>query len=184
MIPPFDHNHVLPPYIGDNPAKRVFQSPYRTDIVDLCKHFGITQSRIELLKGFVQFRLDSYEHGVANTFQWIDGSFVEDKMSRENSEPNDIDVVTFVDISYIDQNTLINTFPEFVDCKISKQKYHVDHYIIDISNPGKAVRNTQYWIQLFSHNRYGVWKGMLEVPLYSDNTEDLKAMGFLKSISI
>lgn len=182
MIPPFDHNNVLPPYIGNNPAVRASQSPYHTDIVELCKHFGTTQSRIELLKGFVQFRLDSYAHGINNTFQWIDGSFVEDKMSRENSEPNDIDVVTFLNIPPIVQIALINAFPEFVYC--TKQKYHVDHYIIDISDPMAAVRYTQYWIQLFSHNRYGVWKGMLEVPMYSDNTEDLKAMKFLNTLSI
>lgn len=184
MIPPFDHNYVLPPYVGDNPATRVSQSPYHTDIVDLCHHFGTTKSRIELLKGFVQFRLDSYAHGINNTIQWIDGSFVEDKMSRENSEPNDIDVVTFMNIPPTVQAALINAFPEFTNCIISKQKYHVDHYIIDISNPVAAVRNTQYWIQLFSHNRYGVWKGMLGVPMYSDKTEDLKAMELLNSLNI
>ena len=121
MIPPFDHNYVLPPYIGDNPAARVSQSPYHTDIVDLCRHFGTTQPRIELLKGFVQFRLDSYAHGINNTIQWIDGSFVEDKMSRENLEPNDIDVVTFMNIPPIVQTALINAFPEFTNCIISKQ---------------------------------------------------------------
>lgn len=183
MIPPFDHNYVLPPYIGGNPVTRVSQSPYRTDIVDLCQHFGTTQSRIELLKGFLQFRLDSYVHGICNTIQWIDGSFVEDKMSRDKSEPNDIDVVTLMNIPPIVQDALIKAFPEFSNCILSKHKYHVDHYILDISNPCSAVRNTQYWMQLFSHNRYGVWKGMLEVPMYAENTEDLKAMEFLNSLN-
>ena len=68
--------------------------------------------------------------------------------------------------------------------ELSKQKYHVDHYIIDIGTPNAAVRNIQYWLQLFSHNRYGVWKGMLEIPLYQDNTNDLKAMDFLNSLSL
>lgn len=28
MIPPFDHNYVLPPYVGENPTQRAAQSPY------------------------------------------------------------------------------------------------------------------------------------------------------------
>lgn len=31
MIPPFDHNYVLPPYVGDNPTQRAAQSPYHTE---------------------------------------------------------------------------------------------------------------------------------------------------------
>lgn len=184
MIPPFDHNYVLPPYVGDNPTQRAAQSPYHTDIMDLCKHFGTTRSRVDILKGFIQFRLEAYTHGISNTIQWIDGSFVEDKLKRENAEPNDIDVVTFVNMPQPIQQAILVAFPDFEDCTISKQKYHVDHYIIDISSPTAAVRNTQYWLQLFSHNRYGVWKGMLEIPLYNDNTEDLKALDFLNSLSI
>ncbi|WP_087423866.1 hypothetical protein [Barnesiella sp. An55] len=184
MIPPFNHNYVLPPYIGDNPALPVAQSPYRTDILDLCKHFGTTRSRVDILKGFIQFRLEAYTHGIYNTIQWIDGSFVEDKLKRENVEPNDIDVVTFVNMPQPVQQAILVAFPDFVNCIASKQKYHVDHYIIDISTPTAAVRNTQYWLQLFSHNRYGVWKGMLEIPLYQDNTKDLMAMDFLNSLSL
>lgn len=150
--------------------------------MDLCKHFGTTRSRVDILKGFIQFRLEAYTHGISNTIQWIDGSFVEDKLKRENAESNDIDVVTFVNMPQPIQQAILVAFPDFVDCIISKQKYHVDHYIIDISSPTAAVRNTQYWLQLFSHNRYGVWKGMLEIPLYKDNTEDLKAMDFLNSL--
>lgn len=184
MIPPFNHNYVLPPCIGDNPALPVAQSPYRTDILDLCKHFGTTRSRVDILKGFIQFRLEAYTHGIYNTIQWIDGSFVEDKLKRENVEPNDIDVVTFVNMPQPVQQAILVAFPDFVNCIASKQKYHVDHYIIDISTPTAAVRNTQYWLQLFSHNRYGVWKGMLEIPLYQDNTKDLMAMDFLNSLSL
>ncbi|OUN73055.1 hypothetical protein B5G10_06205 [Barnesiella sp. An55] len=128
--------------------------------------------------------MEAYTHGIYNTIQWIDGSFVEDKLKRENVEPNDIDVVTFVNMPQPVQQAILVAFPDFVNCIASKQKYHVDHYIIDISTPTAAVRNTQYWLQLFSHNRYGVWKGMLEIPLYQDNTKDLMAMDFLNSLSL
>lgn len=184
MIPPFDHNYVLPPYIGESPTQRAQQSPYHADIMDLCKCFATTHSRVEILKGFIQFRLEAYTHGISNTIQWIDGSFVEDKLNRENAEPNDIDVVTFINLPQPIQLTILDTFPAFVDSNISKQRYYVDHYVLDISTPAAAVRNTQYWLQLFSHNRYGVWKGMLEVPLYQDNTEDLKAMDFLNLLNL
>ena len=184
MIPPFNHNFVLPPYSGDSPANRMTQSPYRAEIMDLCTRFGTTASRINILKGFIQFRLELYKKGICNTIQWIDGSFVEDKLSRENAEPNDIDVVTFINLPSTMQQALVTSFPEFVDCRVSKQKYNVDHYIIDISSPTAAVRNTQYWLQLFSHNRYGVWKGLVEIPLYTNNTEDIKAMDYLNSLSV
>lgn len=119
MIPPFNHNYVLPPYIGDNPALPVAQSPYRTDILDLCKHFGTTRSRVDILKGFIQFRLEAYTHGIYNTIQWIDGSFVEDKLKRENVEPNDIDVVTFVNMPQPVQQAILVAFPDFVNCIIT-----------------------------------------------------------------
>lgn len=49
---------VLPPYLGDNPTHSRASSRYRTDIVEFCKHFATSRERIEILKGFVQFRLD------------------------------------------------------------------------------------------------------------------------------
>ena len=49
---------VLPPYLGDNPTHSRALSPYRTDIVEFCKHFATSRERIEILKRFVQFRLD------------------------------------------------------------------------------------------------------------------------------
>ena len=76
MIPPFDYNYVLPPYIGDNPAQRTAQSPYHTDIMDLCKHFGTTRHRVDILKGFIRFRLKAYTHGIFNTIQRINGTMV------------------------------------------------------------------------------------------------------------
>ena len=61
MIPPFDHNNVLPPYQGDNPAIRGCLSPYKSDILEFCQHFGKTPERIAILKGFVEFRTILFE---------------------------------------------------------------------------------------------------------------------------
>ncbi len=41
---------------------------------------------------------------------------------------------------------------------------------------------TKYWIQLFSHNRAGVWKGMIELPLYNTLDSDNEALNFLNSL--
>ena len=183
MIPPFDHNYVLPPYVGTSPAKRAAQSPYPTDIVEFCQKFAFSPARIAILKDFVAFRLEFYNQGLNGLIQWIDGSFVEDKMRSLGQEPNDIDVVTIVPGMSDEQvEKLKKEFPEFVYPSKAKSKFNVDHYLLSVSDPITAIRNTQYWIQLFSHNRRGVWKGMLEIPLNKDNTDDLTAMSYLNSL--
>ena len=54
MIPPFDHNNVLPPYVeGGNPAEPSDQSPYKSDILEFCKRFATSSARIIILKGYV-----------------------------------------------------------------------------------------------------------------------------------
>lgn len=181
-IPPFDHNCVLPPYFGGNPTDRHSQSPYFKEIMDFCKEFSFSPARIQLLKDFVLFRIDMYKYGINNTIQWIDGSFVEDKVRLRGSEPNDIDALTFVMLDNSKINYLDSVFPEFLKSSLSKKKYHVDHYPLDISSPHSTIRNVSYWLQLFSHNRMGVWKGMIEIPVYNDDSKDQDALTFLNSL--
>lgn len=181
-IPPFDHNFVLPPFYGGDPTNRRSQSPYQMEILDFCKEFSFSPARIQLLKDFVSFRIDMYKHGINNTIQWIDGSFVEDKVRIFGSEPNDIDALTFVMLDNPTVRYLDSVFPEFLRSSLSKAKYHVDHYPLDISTPLNTIRNVSYWLQLFSHNRLGVWKGMIELPVYNDETKDHEALTFLNSL--
>lgn len=66
---------VLPPYLGDNPTHSRALSPYRTDIVEFCKHFATSRERIEILKrlcssGWIAYGCMRYG------FQWIDGRFI------------------------------------------------------------------------------------------------------------
>lgn len=66
---------------------------------------------------------------------------------------------------------------------MSKTKYKVDHYTVEFDkNPMTTINATKYWIQLFSHNRNGVWKGMIEVPIYNNPDKDNEALTYLKSI--
>ena len=45
-----------------------------------------------------------------------------------------------------------------------------------------TINATKYWIQLFSHNRKGVWKGMIEIPLYDKTDFDNEALAYLNSL--
>ena len=185
MIPPFDHNYVIPPHLG-NPTKPDEVSPYVCDIMEFCQHFSTSKERIDILKGFVNFRLQMNNHGILHGFQWIDGSFTENVEARENRAPHDVDVVTFFKGLPPGYDQYIKThFPEFILSTLSKQKYHVDHYPFQYdANPEFTVEYTKYWHQLFSHNRQGVWKGILKIPLYQTSQNDTQALSYLNGLVI
>lgn len=182
MIPDFDYNNVLPPYIG-NAANPGNQSPYPCDIMEFCHHFATSPARIAILKGFVRFRLACVVNGIRGR-QWIDGSFVENVEASESRDPHDMDVVTLMKIGpEIDEARLLSAFPEFVNHRLSIKNYMVDHYpfIINLS-PEYTIQQSKYWNLLFGHNRRGVWKGMLEIPLYDNDAFDQMAMNFLNTL--
>ena len=183
-IPGFDYNLVLPPHVG-KPYRKEDLSPYKCTSLDLCERFATSTERIKILKGFLSFRKMLQNHGLLLGYQWLDGSFLEDVETREGRPPNDLDVVTLYwnyDIPY--QLNLMNLFPEFVDSDLSKQNYLLDHYPFDAGDsPEIAVDYSRYWIQLFSHNRDSVWKGMLQIDL-NTTTDDAAALTLLNSIVI
>lgn len=165
-IPAFDHNLVLPPHLGD-PTSLVQLSPYPCTTLDLCQRFGTTAERREILGKFLDFRDRLRMEGLTNGFQWLDGSFLEDVEAREGRAPRDLDVVTVYsgyDLPF--QSRLFTNFPEVANPALSKANYSLDHYPFDAGyDPGATVEFTRYWILLFSHNRLGVWKGMLKIDL-------------------
>ncbi|MBO6030424.1 MAG: hypothetical protein J6Q22_03040 [Prevotella sp.] len=183
MIPPFDHNNVLPPYINDQPAVPGAQSPYECEILELCQRFATSPDRRSILKGFIQFRLDCLANNIKG-FQWIDGSFVENIEAVEARAPHDIDVVSFIVLrDSAEESRIVANFPEFANFYLSKAKYCVDHYPLVINaDPLWTVHYTKYWNMLFSHNRRGVWKGMLQVPLYDSADKDNEALTYLNSL--
>lgn len=164
MIPAFDHNHVLPPYVG-NPTRPSDISPYECSIIDFCQHFATSVKRISLLKSLIQFRLKMLAFGIQNGFQWIDGSFTENIEVSEKRDPNDIDIVTFYrGLSSQQENDIVHSFQEFLNPRLSKSIFNLDHYPVDYgSTPERTVELTRYWIQLFCHNRNRVWKGMIKI---------------------
>lgn len=181
-IPSFDHNNVLPPY-KSSPVNRNDTSPYSCTILELCYRFSTSKIRIEILKNFILFRQRMNTFQIINGFQWVDGSFVENIEVSENRDPSDLDVVTFCGgLDHNKINDIRNNFPEFIDFNLSKKNYFIDHYPVDYcSDPDITVEATKYWLQLFTHNRLGIWKGMLKLSLNTPNG-DKDALNYLDSL--
>ncbi len=178
-IPSFDHNNVLPPHMG-NPTDKTHLSPYSCTILELCHQFSTSGQRIAILKNYITFRQRMTSLGIIIGFQWLDGSFMENIERSESREPNDLDIVTFFGgISRADQANLIKIFPEFASPVLAKNTYKLDHYAVDYTyHPDVTVEQTRYWLQLFTHNRIGVWKGILRLPLNTP-IDDQHALDYL-----
>ena len=161
-IPAFDHNLVLPPHLG-SPVNPSDLSPYTASSVEMAHRFATSNERVRILTGFFNFRERLQNLGLINGFQWLDGSFLEDIESQEGRAPNDLDLVTVYwgyDQGF--QQNLAQQMPEFADPMLSKQNYLLDHYPFDAGhNPIATIEYTRYWVQLFTHNRNKIWKGMI-----------------------
>lgn len=166
VIPDFDHNLVLPPHMGD-PTSPSQVSPYPCTTLDLCRKLGTTPERRAILEKFLDFRERLRSEGLTQGFQWLDGSFLENIELRDSRPPNDLDVVTFFwGYDYPFQLNLGAVFPEFANPTLAKASFSLDHYPVDAGfSPAFTVESARYWSQLFSHNRLGVWKGMLKIDL-------------------
>lgn len=183
-IPNFNHNNVLPPHLG-NPALPGDLSPYSCTISDLCYRFATSKKRIEILKGYITFRKKMTSIGIIEGFQWLDGSFLENIEVSEGRDPNDLDAVTFYSgNSSPDIGHIMSLFPEFSSSSLSKTIYGLDHYPVDFTYlPIVTVEITRYWIQLFTHNRANVWKGILHLPINTDK-DDQDALDYLNGLNI
>lgn len=185
-IPDFDHNNVLPPFINGRPGIPANHSPYVCSILEFCTKFATSEVRIQLLNKFVEFRIKIHEVGITNGFQWVDGSFLENKEKALDQSPNDIDVATFFQVTSPNTEAKVqSSFPEFVDRKLAKDNFRLDHLLLHITSlsPYDLIRNTNFISKLFSYSRRGVYKGMVEIHLNSID-EDQKALEYLKGIEL
>jgi hypothetical protein len=127
----------------------------------------------------LQFRQALQATGLNSGFQWLNGSFVEDKESRKGDAPADIDVVTFAHLpNGKSQGDLNSAAPRLFDHAHVKATYKVDGYFQFLGDPSSAffVRQTSYWNSMWSHK----WKGFLQVELAAD--EDETALSYLRHI--
>ncbi|MDM1383491.1 hypothetical protein HX024_12450 [Myroides marinus] len=186
MIPVFDHNHVTPPHIG-NPTDLSQLSPYTSNSLEFVQHFATSKERIEILNGLLRFRKRLNDFGILEGFQWLDGSFTENIEVSLGRSPRDLDIVTFFNQSILNTEQIegiSEKFKDFFDFEESKANYKLDHYPVNYANhPILTIESTRYWIQLFSHNRLGVWKGIIKIEL---NTPDIdkQAIDYLSNLAI
>lgn len=184
-IPPFTLSGVLPPYIG-NPTQGPLMAPFQVSINDVVDRFGTSESRLQLLDGFLRYRQALSTVGLTDGFQWIDGSFAEDVETIEGRDPRDIDVVTFFRRPIAVRS--VTDWPPFVmanvhlfDTRTIKLAYHCDSFFVDVdaANPFSLIDQTRFWFGLFSHRRTSnLWKGMLQVPL-AVTPSDTQAIGLI-----
>ncbi|MDT0498924.1 hypothetical protein RM530_16385 [Algiphilus sp. W345] len=169
-IPDFDHNGVLPAHQGD-PTEPGQLSPYPATAREVVERFGTTPPRRAILCGWLELRADLRTAGLSG-FQWLNGSFAQDIERQEDRAPQDMDVVSFVRTASVGLPPSVSP-PAWLFPDASKERYRVDHYLVNLSGPGEAVvEATRYWSGLFSHTRDGIWKGMLRIDL---DTPDMDA---------
>jgi hypothetical protein len=169
-IPPFTLDGVLPPFVGVTPgAAASMMSPYAVTAIDVVGHLGTTPGRQEILRGWLEHRAAMRAIGIVKGFQWLNGSFVEDK------DPNDLDLVIFTQRPASDHGSwpgwrrLAELHPNVFHRDTVKADSKLDVFFVQLDgNPEVLVSRSRYWLQLFSHQRVSArWKGMLQVTLAS-----------------
>ena len=182
-IPPFTINGVLPPYVGSNGPGGAAEdmSPYVTTGLEVVSTLASTKERRDILRGWLRYRADLRTIGFERGFQWLDGSFVEEK------EPRDLDVVSFLyrprGINDPTQLLMVmRTNAKLFVRNLVKAEYKVDAFPIDLDgSPEALVSSARYFLGLFSHRRGDdVWKGMLQVR-FEDVGDDAAALATLGS---
>lgn len=177
-IPPHTIDGVLPPFIGpDGPGGSPEEmTPYTASAHEVALTYGFSERRRSILVGWLAFRRALRDAGIVSGFQWIDGSFV------ENKEPNDIDVMTFFYRPSILQDAQqraawSHTHGFLFNRPLVKERFKVDSFPIDLAgNAEVLVEATRYYGSLFSHRRGdNLWKGMLSVRL-EDPLDDQAAL--------
>ena len=175
-IPDWDPRGLIPPIDPDNPAS-VTRSPYIASLSELITRFGTTAERLQLLDGLLRYRAEWLQAELSLGFQWINGSFVEDKERNTGSGPADIDVVTFFAVPQgYTQETLEASYRPLFDQVRVKREFHVDAYFVGLTgvSPLYLVAQSTYWSSLFSHSRENLWKGYVQIDLADQADANLR----------
>ena len=163
--------------LGQQPATPGQMSPYGCNCVELVQRLGASKERLNLLDGLLRYRAALRDLGFVRGFQWLDGSFVEDVESHQNRPPRDVDVVTFAHspagFGATELQALLQGNPKVFDAPTTKLEFGCDAYTVPLDkSPERLVARAAYYLQLFSHRRGDqVWKGLLQVPLESDDAQ-------------
>ncbi len=179
MIPDWNIQGLLPPIKPGESGESPKRSPYEIDIASLIDHFTTSKQRCKILDGLLRYRQALYNAGIKEGFQWLDGSFMQDIETQESRPPNDIDVVTFLIIPDIFNESRVK---ELFDIQYTKEEFFVDAYPfqLNLKYDKTAINSIAYWYSMWSHTRDGIWKGFLQVAL--EPSKDKEAMVLLEAI--
>lgn len=173
-VPAFNISGVLPPFVGEHGpgGASTDLTPYAATAVEVIDRFATTNKRIGILRGWLEHRRSLRAAGFDKGFQWLDGSFVEDK------EPNDLDIVSFLrrpaDAATAELlGARMIAHAALFQRDAVKADHQLDAFFVDIDgDPETLVDHTRYWLGLFSHRRAdAMWKGMVQVRLEEDEAE-------------
>ncbi len=147
---------------------------------ELAEAMGFSLERAVILRGFIALRAKLRALGITKGYQWCAGSFCEDIERLEGRSPGDLDVVTFF-VRPVHQTdnaawaSFVNANAALFDANQAKVNYRCDAYYVDANLPFPSViAQVTYWHGLFGHRRSShLWKGMLRVPLVSDDSDAL-----------
>jgi hypothetical protein len=174
---------VLPPYVGPTPTDSASMSPFPASFCEYALVFGHSEPRVSILRGLHTYRSELRAQGFMG-FQWLNGSFSEQVELSRGRPPGDIDVVTFCyrPPHLIDNAAFQAWFPgnqHLVHPKALKERLKCEAFFIDMHKPAHMlVNDVRYWAGLFSHQRgTGLWKGMVQVPLMSDDDDAAVLLG-------
>lgn len=191
IFPVWNHQGILPPAPTDPLfATGLPRSPYVVTLMDVVQRFSTSPRRIEILSGFLRYRAAIHQAGLIQGFQWLDGSFLENKEAMLGQDPGDIDVATFFYLPAGVTQTQLFTRDTLVfgaDALARKKRFHVDSYLIPLEAPSEIpvedlVWNSHYWYGVFSHSRRNLlWKGFLQIDLSSG--DDASASTLITTLS-
>ncbi len=179
MIPSFDLNGVLPPFVGPTPTLVAAQAPFRTDILELAHNLGGSAVRKSLLEGLIKYRRSLRAIGLQGGYQILNGSFCEDCEATRGTDPGDIDAIT-----YVKRPSAYKTdsdFAKFVSSNVAlfnpsfaKAAFNVHNFTIDLDAPSEStIPISIYFYSLFSHQKHTrQWKGTLRIDLQTTNLDD------------
>nr|WP_139370320.1 hypothetical protein [Xanthomonas axonopodis] len=154
-------------------------SPYAVSALEVVTTLGHSERRREILRGWLDHRAALRALGFDQGFQWLDGSFLEQK------EPNDLDLISFLfrpqtALTAEELARLLHANRGIFERGLVKTTYKLDAFFTDMNaSPIGLVNFTRYYLGLFSHRRGDdIWKGMLQVGL-ADIADDNAAQAVL-----
>lgn len=169
-VPPWNARGVIDP-IDESAPVAATRSPYNVSLREFVLDFAISEKRVTILKGYLEYRSRLHAVGLLSGFQWLDGSFLEHIELTDKRPPGDLDVVTFYDAPNISQLVLRQADPFIfpttdIEHDALKRSLYVDAYAQSLtSNARNLVRASAYWYSMWSHRRDLSWKGFIQVDL-------------------